>query len=95
MHDLKCWREPFSHVWCGAKLFEFRKKDDRHFIANDVLRLREWHEIKNEYTGREIRVRITYTLDRGFGIPSGHCILSLDSEGMIRIRPAPVDFCMY
>lgn len=87
VHDLKCWREPFSHVWWGAKLFEFRR-NDRNFSVNDVLLLREWNEHNRYYTGREIRVRITYILDRGFGIPEGHCILSLDPQDMIR-TPAP------
>lgn len=87
VHDLKCWRDPFSAVWDGAKLFEFRK-DDRNFAVNDVVRLQEWNEHHRYFTGREIRARISYILDRGFGIPSGHCILSLDPQDMIRI-PAP------
>jgi hypothetical protein len=83
VHDLKCWRDPFSAVWDGAKLFEFRR-NDRDYSVNDTLWLREWNEHHRYYTGREIRVRITYILDRGFGIPSGHCILSLDPQ-MVRI----------
>lgn len=88
VHDLKCWRDPFSAVWDWCKLFEFRR-NDRDYTVNDTLWLREWHEHHHYYTGREIRVRITYILDRGFGVdvPSGHCILSLDPQ-MVRI-PAP------
>jgi len=86
VHDLKCWRDPFSAVWDGAKLFEYRRIE-RNFTVNDVLRLREWNERRMVYTGREIRVRITYLLDQGFGLPQGYCILSLDPQ-MIKI-PGP------
>lgn len=77
VHDLKCWREPFAQVWAGKKLFEFRR-NDRDFTVDDVLLLREWNERRETYTGRAIRVRITYILDEGFDLPSGFCILSLD-----------------
>jgi len=87
VHDLKCWRAPFCAVWGGLKHFEYRL-NDRDFRVNDVLRLREYDEFKREYTGREIRVRITYILKNSFEVPQGYCIISLDPQ-MVKIQGPP------
>lgn len=79
-HELKCWPEYFSEVISGTKQYEVRK-DDRHFIVGDTLRLREWRPKDQTYTGREYTTRITHKLEGGFGLSPGFCVLGL--------RPAP------
>lgn len=67
-HDLKSWPEFFRPVYEGKKNFELRK-NDRHFMVGDLLRLREWEPNTAAYSGREITKVITFVLD-GIG-PGG------------------------
>lgn len=61
-HELKTWPPYFEAVVLGFKTFEIRKLD-RNFDIGDTLRLREWLPDKEEYTGRECRVTVTYMTD--------------------------------
>ena len=61
-HELKCWPEYFQAVQSGEKTFEVRRFD-RPFAVGDILLLREWDPKSGDYTGREIRCRISYLLD--------------------------------
>lgn len=81
VHELKCWPDVFQAMWDGLKTFEYRK-DDRGYKVGDVIRNREHSASSGEYTGRELRLLITYKLSEGhFGVPTGYCVLS--------VRPAP------
>lgn len=85
-HDLKTWSQFFREVMIGHKRFEIRK-DDRNFQVGDVLCLREWDPVKQEYTGSYLRAPITYKLSGGqFGLETGYCILSLGIP-----EPSPVE----
>lgn len=86
-HELKTWPLYFQPMLNGEKNFEARK-NDRNFRVGDVLWLREWkpaatvHSALGEYTGREMRVKITYVLhgseaNRKFGIDEGYCVMSV------------------
>ena len=59
-HELKTWPAYFAAVLDGRKTFEIRK-DDRYFQPGDVLKLREWNQAGEEYTGgfspRDLRHR--------------------------------------
>jgi Domain of unknown function (DUF3850) len=77
VHELKSWPDFFDPIFAGTKTFELRK-NDRKFNVGDVLRLREFDELKGAYTGREVRKRITYMID---GLGSG-CITPL--HGLMR-----------
>jgi len=60
-HRLKTWPRFFEAVQGGKKTFEIRKLDGtRRFLVGDFLRLVEWEKEKNEATGREMRVRVTF-----------------------------------
>jgi hypothetical protein len=59
IHELKSWPEFFNAILEGRKRHELRR-NDRDFCVGDVLRLREFHNSQQTYTGRETRVRITY-----------------------------------
>lgn len=58
-HDLKIWSRFFEAIQDGSKTFEIRK-NDRGFLVGDQLLLREWLPDTEEYSGREIRARVTY-----------------------------------
>ena len=81
VHELKTWKEYFQMVVRGDKPFELRK-NDRNFIGNDELLLREFDNETKEYTGRILHRRITYVLKgkeaEKFGLKDGYCILGLD-----------------
>ena len=67
-HYLKTWPAPFEQVWNGRKTFEIRK-DDRGFEVGDTLRLREYVLDADAYTGREVRVHVTYIARDAWGLP--------------------------
>lgn len=77
IHRIKCWMEPFQAVLSGQKRFEFRL-NDRDYNEGDILVLREWQEVRDYYTGREIEVQVTYILKKGFGLPDNYCIMSIE-----------------
>ena len=76
-HYLKTHPEPFQAVLDRRKKHEFRK-NDREFGVGHMLILQEWSPEKEDYTGRERSVQVTY-ISRGpaFGIPEGYCIMSI------------------
>ncbi|TSP11475.1 DUF3850 domain-containing protein [Cupriavidus campinensis] len=84
IHELKADPTPFDDVYSGRKTAEVRL-DDRGYKVGDVLHLREHQRsglVGGQYTGRELRRRITH-IQRGYGLPDGVVVLSLES------RPTP------
>lgn len=77
-HELKCWPGQYDAILSGDKAFEYRN-NDRDFQADDVLHLRRFQPVGQVYTGEEMRVRVTYVLRSGFGLPDGYAVLSLES----------------
>lgn len=65
LHDLKTWPVPFSHLRQGSKTHEIRE-NDRNFRVHDILLLREWDPMTEQYSGRCIWAEVTY-ITRGFG----------------------------
>jgi len=59
-HELKSWPAFFEAILAGEKTHELRRSDDRTFNVGDVLLLREFDPNFNRYTGRELRVKVTY-----------------------------------
>lgn len=77
IHELKTWPEYFKRIFLGDKNFEVRKTD-RDFQINDILLLREFDPLTNDYTGHEISKHVFYILRGGqFGIKEGYCVMSL------------------
>lgn len=58
-HDLKIWPEFFGDVVRGIKTAELRK-NDRDYKIGDVLNLREYDQVTEQYTGLSIRARVTH-----------------------------------
>lgn len=74
IHDLKILPEYFVEVVRGNKTFEVRK-DDRPFNVGDELIL---YEVNcGRYTGRNIKVIITYILRNPDYCKEGYCILGI------------------
>jgi len=86
-HELKTWPDYFRMVESGHKSFEVRRYD-RNFQPGEMLLLREWDPVDEEYTGRQVERRISFILTGGkFGIEAGFCILQLyegDTEKALR-----------
>ena len=82
-HSLKIWAEHFNAVASGQKTVELRK-DDRGYAAGDVLILREWLPPDGDdwadYTGNEIRVKVTHVLDDEQWLQPGIVALSIRTE---------------
>jgi len=80
-HELKVWMPYFQCIEEGSKNFELRY-NDRNYKVGDVLRLQEWNQYENEYTGRTINKQIVYILEGGkFGLEKGYVIMQLkDTE---------------
>ena len=62
VHELKCWPEYYDAVERGDKPFEIRKWD-RPYQVGDTLLLQEYDPEKQDYTGRQIKRKVTYLLD--------------------------------
>ena len=63
-HGLKIWPLYFDDVRTGRKTFEIRE-NDRDFHTGDTLVLNEWDNERQLYTGRSVKVKVTYLLRGG------------------------------
>ena len=85
VHELKCWPEYYDAVERGDKPFEIRKWD-RPYQVGDTLLLQEYDPEKQDYTGRQIKRKVTYLLDMtylpGDNIPhfAGYVVLGLEDN---------------
>lgn len=76
IHELKTWNPYFTEIWNGYKFFEIRK-NDRHFKRWDNLILKEYDPIKDEYSGKEIKVCIQYIIDDPKFVKEGFVVMSI------------------
>lgn len=75
-HDLKCWPEYYRAVIDGVKTFEVRL-NDRDYRVGDVLHLREWDRLTEQYTGRDAYREVTYVLSEGCaGVELGYVVMA-------------------
>lgn len=70
--------EYFSEVIDGNKTFELRKDED-NFQVGDIIVLQEYNIDRREYTGRKIKVIVTYVLRNvpQYGLNNGYCVFSI------------------
>jgi hypothetical protein len=81
-HELKSWPEFFEAIQSDEKTFEVRF-NDRNYTKGDVLHLREWEPANETYTGRNLKLLVTYVLaglgpgqiEPLRGIVKGYCVL--------------------
>ena len=83
-HTLKCWPEFFSAIADGSKTHDLRRSDDRTFRVGDFLWLKEFDPRREQYTGREQTVEITYITSADVpcalserALDAAFCILSI------------------
>jgi hypothetical protein len=57
--EKKVWPEYFQKVLDGKKTYELRLAD-WECNEGDVLVLREWDNVKEDYTGRSVEKEVTY-----------------------------------
>ncbi|HFL2424881.1 TPA: DUF3850 domain-containing protein [Clostridioides difficile] len=62
VHELKIDHEFFIPILENIKTFEIRK-NDRNYKKGDIIILKELNEDKASFTGRYIKVKITYISD--------------------------------
>lgn len=72
-HELRLASINFDDVAEGRKTFELRK-NDHNYKVGDVLLMREVENGK--YTGRKVKVEVTYILTDYTGLEEGYCIMS-------------------
>ncbi|WP_018592603.1 ASCH/PUA domain-containing protein [Terrisporobacter glycolicus] len=76
IHELKILPKYFERVIKGEKTFEIRK-NDRDFQTGDEIELKEFDNIRNEFSGRCVFGRISYILNSGeYGLKQGYCVFS-------------------
>lgn len=74
-HELKIEHKYFQAVKDGRKKFEIRK-NDRGFQEGDLLILREYDPITQEYLGRIMKVEISYMTD--YAQQDGYVVLGIE-----------------
>lgn len=79
-HLLKTIQPFFNDVSEEIKTFEVRK-NDRDFKVGDVLRLQEYNQDRNTFTGRELRVNVTYILDDQRYCKDGYIVMGIEVYG--------------
>lgn len=74
-HVLKTHDGPFDASWRGLKPYEIRV-NDRGYQVGDRLLLREYLANLEQFTGRWIRLEVTYMTRGGeWGLPENLCVL--------------------
>ncbi len=75
-HELKILTKFFNDVLSGRKTFEVRIEDKSKFNVNDKLLLMEFDGEK--FTGRQLKVNVTYVLRDEQLCKPGHCIMAIE-----------------
>lgn len=73
VHQIKLGASFFDQVCRGEKNFELRK-NDRGYKTGDVLEMLEFADGK--FTGRTVKVLVTYILEEYTGLEDGYCIMA-------------------
>ncbi len=82
VHDLKTWPEPFEAMLKGGKRHEIRDNRDRRFEIGDHLRLREWHNRSESYTGRILIARVQHVTRGGtWHLPPNVDVMTIEPIG--------------
>ena len=83
-HKVKSWCRLFKAALSGEKTHDVRRCDDRDYKVGDVLILQEYDQTKYCYTGRELKMIITYITSNDNpcalsenALKEGYCILSM------------------
>lgn len=61
-HEVKSWSHFFKAIAAGDKAHDLRK-NDRDYHVGDHMILHDYDNIRGRYTGKKIKVEITYITD--------------------------------
>lgn len=81
IHELKITPSYFEDVIYNRKKFEVRR-NDRGYKLDDYLWLREYDTGYQEYSGREVVVKIIYMLEDFVGLKENYVVLGISSPTM-------------
>lgn len=92
-HDLKCHPAPFKALRQRIKPFEVRR-NDRNFLAGDLLTIREYLPNRGAYTGDAETFIVSYVFDSEDPLGKellkpGYCVLGLIPAQMHAPTAAP------
>lgn len=74
-HELKVWIDYYEDIENGKRKFDVRY-NDRDFKVGDILHLREYNNIENYYTGREVSKIVDYiSTDTTFGLKDNWIVM--------------------
>lgn len=93
MLELKSWPVFFQAIADGIKKHDVRDKTEHNFKVDDVICLLEYDPFKAAYTGRSIKVQITYITSNDSpcafssgGLDKKLCILSYERASTIYVK---------
>ena len=75
LHKVKSWSMFFMDIVTGDRTSDIRNTSDRRYAVGDFMLLQEFDPVKQEYTGREQLVKITYIQQN----KSNPCAISHDA----------------
>ena len=75
IHILKTVQPFFDEVEKGTKTFELRR-NDRDFQVGDEVYLQEYDMLHNSFSGKMVKVLITYILENRVGLDDSFCIFA-------------------
>lgn len=85
-HELKSWTHLFEEIRTGIKTHELRK-NDRHYAIGDILVLHEYDPIEKKFSGRTLKLTVTYVTsidvpcaESRSALHKDYCILSVRKE---------------
>lgn len=74
VHQIRIGTTFFNDVCSGRKTFELRK-NDRGYAKGDILEMMEF--TNGKYTGRSVKVHVTYILEDFAGLKEDYCIMAI------------------
>lgn len=74
VHQIRIGTTFFNDVCSGGKSFELRK-NDRGYAKGDILEMMEF--TNGKYTGRSVKVHVTYILEDFAGLKEDYCIMAI------------------
>ena len=74
VHQIRIGSSFFDDVCSGKKSFELRK-NDRGYKQGDILEMMEF--TNGRYTGRSVKVLVTYMLEDFTGLKEDYCIMAI------------------
>lgn len=78
IHELKVWAEEYEAIY-ARRLKHLVCVADRIFKIGDFLALYGWDPKTEKYSIDTVAVKVTHITQPGtFGVPSSHCVLSID-----------------